>query len=251
MQRKRENLNQLPLKVNKIENSGQIIYNHWHNHIELIMLLSGEANVTVGKYKFLLKEGEIAFINRNLIHGAYSDEKCHLLGLVIPVNDISSKIPIDLEYNPIITDENLSELIFIIYREYKHNDFTVLKSYSELITKLIFRKVMTNSFSHYDSGAIDYINKHYSENITLSDIADSVNLSKYYFSHYFKNQYGITVSNYLTNLRIEKSLELLNENKKTAEIAERCGFSDDCYFCRVFKKVMGITVRDYRKLNDT
>lgn len=251
MKRNKENLNQLPLKVNEIENSGQIIYNHWHNHIELIMLLSGEAKVNVGKHKFVLKKGEIVFINRNLIHGAYSDEKCHFLGLVIPVNDISSKIPIDLEYDPIISDKSLSELILIIYREYKNNDFTILKSYSELITKLIFRKIMPNNLSHYDSGAIDYIKKHYSENITLSDIADSVNLSKYYFSHYFKKQYGITVNNYLTNVRIEKSLELLNENKKTTEIAERCGFSDDCYYCRVFKKVMGITVRDYRKLYDT
>lgn len=249
MKRKKEDLKQLPLKVNSIISSGNIVCEHWHSHIELIMLLSGQAVAVVGKNKIYIKKGDVIFINRALLHSVFADQKCHLLGFVIPSEKEITKFPINLQYNPVINHDAVSKLLIMLYEEYSSGDYAILKAYVDLLTKLISREILPAYISQSDSDIIAYINNHYFGKISIEDIARGVNLSKYYLLHSFKKQYGITVNNYLTNFRIERALEMLNENVKTAEIAEKCGFSDNGYFCKVFKKVMGISVRDYRKLN--
>lgn len=93
-----------------------------------------------------------------------------------------------------------------------------------------------------------FIEQHFSEPITLSDIADFVHLSKIYFQNIFKESVGITPHQYLINCRLEHAKKLLwNSDITMTEVAEQSGFGCQQYLNKVFKKETGITPVSYRK----
>jgi two-component system response regulator YesN len=97
--------------------------------------------------------------------------------------------------------------------------------------------------------AIYYIEKHYMDNISLESVAEEVNVSPSYLSRIFKEKKEIGFNDYLTNVRIGKSQELLiNTNLTIKEISARTGYPDEKYYSKLFKKNIGIKPTEYRKL---
>lgn len=95
--------------------------------------------------------------------------------------------------------------------------------------------------------AMQHMQQHYAEALTLEDMARVVYLSPFYFSHVFKEQTGMTFVEYLTSLRLNAAKQLLRDSPlQVGQIAERVGYSDVNYFSRVFKKVVGVTPTDFR-----
>lgn len=98
--------------------------------------------------------------------------------------------------------------------------------------------------------AIFYIEKNYMNNPSLSETAQSVYLSKYYFSRLFKEQIGSTFVDYLNNVKLHHARELLiKSDLSIAEIASRTGYPNGNYLCDVFKKYIHISPMNFRKLN--
>ena len=92
---------------------------------------------------------------------------------------------------------------------------------------------------------------HLSENITLKEAADIGCMSVPSLCKKFKEKTGMTVVQYMNEKRIEKAKLLLKNQKNTLEqVAEQTGFSNANYLVRVFKKVTGQTVSEYRKKYD-
>ena len=92
-----------------------------------------------------------------------------------------------------------------------------------------------------------YLSEHSSEKISLDDLSARFFLSKFYLSKRFREQYGITISDYVLDLRIHHAKELLRfSDLSLDEIAAECGFFDLPYFSRKFKKTEGITPSAYR-----
>lgn len=97
--------------------------------------------------------------------------------------------------------------------------------------------------------AISYINEHYAEDITLKSVARILLMEETYFSKKFKQLTGLGFKEFLIQTRIKKSEELLAVTRlEIGEIAEKCGFSSSNYFGDAFKKINGISPRQYRKL---
>lgn len=95
--------------------------------------------------------------------------------------------------------------------------------------------------------SIAYINSHYNQNISLSNLAQNASVSRSYLSFLFKQELGENFSHYLTNTRIDHAREMLaGTNLKIYEIADRVGFDSPYYFSKVFKEVTGETCKDYR-----
>lgn len=85
--------------------------------------------------------------------------------------------------------------------------------------------------------AVDYILRHYTENIALEDVAESVGKSKNYFSSLFKKEMGVSFVDYIAHVRVTEACRLLDTtNELTYEIADKVGFGDYKYFSSVFKK---------------
>jgi AraC-like DNA-binding protein len=88
--------------------------------------------------------------------------------------------------------------------------------------------------------AARHIAMHYSDNLTVKDLADLVHLDKVYFGYLFKKQTGKTVHRYITQIRVQNAEIMLQSGKyKINEAAELCGFSDVVHFYKSFKLVRG------------
>ena len=95
--------------------------------------------------------------------------------------------------------------------------------------------------------ARDYIMAHYKKDISLDDVSREVDISPYYFSKIFKEATGENFIEYLTNLRIEKAKELLdNTEMSMKEICLEVGYSNPNYFSRIFKKSVGVSPTEYK-----
>lgn len=93
----------------------------------------------------------------------------------------------------------------------------------------------------------NYMNEHYSEKITLNEIADSVGFSKYYISRLFKQHMGVTIIDYLIKIRLDKAKELLKTGEYSIkQISYMIGYSDPNYFTWSFKKYLGMSPIKYR-----
>lgn len=105
-----------------------------------------------------------------------------------------------------------------------------------------------NKVSIYVERAIQYIENHYSEDISLDVVAEQIKISSYYLSRLMKLEAGITFTEHLTNIRMKEAVRLSVETRlPMKEIAERCGYYNVTYFCKVFKKQTGKTISEYRR----
>ncbi len=96
--------------------------------------------------------------------------------------------------------------------------------------------------------AVKYVNAHYSEQITLEDVARVVKLSPTYFSKLFSEEMGCRFTVYLNRLRIERAKLLLSETETPlVDIALLVGFEDQSYFTKVFRKIAGLSPGKYRE----
>ena len=95
---------------------------------------------------------------------------------------------------------------------------------------------------------VKYIQEHFSEDITLNDIAENVYLSPVYVSRLIKEQTGKNFVTLMMEFRIERAVNLLQHTELYVyEIAEQVGYDNLKYFYKVFRKVTGKSPNDYRK----
>ncbi len=93
-----------------------------------------------------------------------------------------------------------------------------------------------------------YLEMRYNEDISLQDISSRFYLSREYISRKFKQEFGVTLLDYLSRIRIEKAkLLLMNPHMRISQIAEMVGYNDERYFSKVFKKMESRTPNEYRK----
>lgn len=93
-----------------------------------------------------------------------------------------------------------------------------------------------------------FIHEHYGENLLLDDIVGAAELSNAYGSSIFKKETGMTITNYVTKVRMEEAQCLIRETNLTiTEVAYKVGYTDTRYFSKLFIKTVGIKPVDYRK----
>lgn len=92
-----------------------------------------------------------------------------------------------------------------------------------------------------------YLDENFAKKIALDDISKRYFINKYYLTRVFKEQFGISIMDYLQSVRITEAKNLLRFSDMSAEeIGVKTGIGDVYYFSRVFKKVEGISIREYR-----
>lgn len=96
---------------------------------------------------------------------------------------------------------------------------------------------------------LEYINKHFCEKLTLSEIADEFFVSKYYLSHAFNNVVGTSVHRYIVLKRLIHAKQMLLSGIKSTTAATNCGFNDYAGFYRAFTAEYGVTPTEFVKLN--
>ncbi len=112
-----------------------------------------------------------------------------------------------------------------------------------------FEVIKTDSAAAQVMKAEAYMKEHYNDpNLSLNTLTEYLAISNSYFSAIFKGKTGSTFIEYLTRLRMERAKQILSmTDRRTYEVAEDVGFSDPHYFSVAFKRVTGMTPKEYRE----
>jgi two-component system response regulator YesN len=96
-----------------------------------------------------------------------------------------------------------------------------------------------------------YLDEYYWRQISISDLGSMTDLSPSYLNKLFQQRFGISLHNYITELRFERALKLLTEKEKLPirKVAESVGITDQRYFSRCFKERYGVSPGEYQRLN--
>lgn len=145
-------------------------------------------------------------------------------------------------------------------RIYRLNSQFLTRLYGEqeleelcLLMQEVLESFMRAMFREKDKGnpyirkALRYMADHYSEHLELQQVASFVGLSPSYFSTLFRQTVGVSFRDHLNWLRVEESKQLLLDKQYTlADIAISMGFPDQSYYCKVFRKMVGVTPGKFR-----
>ena len=148
------------------------------------------------------------------------------------------------------------EIIFGLEYEYleKVNEVKEIEKLSYWVTKILERFIeCTLSIKDVKNKdlihkAMEYIRNNYAQDINLKEVASEVGLSTSYFSKLFKEEVGMTYTDYLNKVRIEEGKHLLDKGYSLANVAYKVGFNDQSYFSKVFKKVEQVSPGEWKGL---
>ena len=141
-----------------------------------------------------------------------------------------------------------------IFYEDVHSKAMIFADLTSLFCILMEQSLVQNvSAEDYDKNLEDikmcirYMEEHFPQKITLSELADLVHMSSNYFCSYFKKHTGVSPFTQLNYIRIkEASKILLGSEVPIVDVAEACGFENVSFFIRKFKEIMGCTPSAYR-----
>lgn len=200
----------------------------------------------------LIEEGRTGDVNEKLdrffkkLRKTYSEDTSVIrnvaMELMVIINMLSYRNDLDesCRYNQGYLDE-------------VRNTEEILDLKNKIIQKTIhITETISNEKSHKASqiiiNAVEFIKENYHNDIRLKDVAASVCISPHYFSKIFKDELAVNFIDFLTGQRMEQAKKLLKQNEFTIKyIAYSVGYNDPNYFSRLFKKVVGMSPKEYQR----
>lgn len=255
---------------------------HWHSEVELTLILKGSIEYQINSNTYQLRAGDGLFCNSNALHAGqrteYSD--CRYLSITFHPRFLygyENSILQTKYVNPVLSAAGFSSLPF--YRnleehkkilEYLDDIYALYCRPSEDMEFRLHLLLSEFWLSLYHcflglSGKLDepgyierlreilaYIQTHYMRPVTLEDISSHIHLSKSECCRFFKKHMNMTLFDYLLYYRIQQSLPLLLDGNMTVSKAARsCGFSNSCYYSKIFRRYMHCTPKQYRQNTDS
>ncbi|MNO89028.1 Bifunctional transcriptional activator/DNA repair enzyme AdaA [compost metagenome] len=269
-------------QCNNSKSNDCILYLHWHEHFEIIVMRKGRALFHIDSRPYVVETGDVVIIPGGSLHVGYSlgDEDicydCIVLNAslfndwipdpihaqyVAPYLDGRLRFPVKptdhnetcIRYYPLL-DEAIAELVA------KHPAYQlVVKSKLHVLFTLLSRMFMPHQMA--DKPAEMYFPNHerfklliqrlecnFSEKMTVEQAAKQVNLNPYYFCKLFKRLTGRTYIEFVNVCRMNEAKRLLMEsNYSITEIASKVGCENPNYFTKLYKQYMGMTPSQCRR----
>ncbi|MGN0636984.1 MAG: helix-turn-helix domain-containing protein [Huintestinicola sp.] len=248
---------------------------HWHSEFEINFIREGSAEFICGEEKFTSACGDIIITQPNVLHSIYpcanarqvydtlvfsheifggTDSDRYICECIRPLINGSMRVPTHITpkhhyYRELaMAAENIfscakgdAPRLDMLMRSEIIKLFWLLESEAETVS-------LSCSSDSMIRPALEYIGEHFSERITVSQLAASVHLSESYFMDRFRKQVGLSAIEYISHFRIDKACKaLIGTKKNILEIALDCGFSNISNFNRQFKKIAGCSPTEYRK----
>ena len=239
---------------------------HTHPFTELFYVVDGKGEFNIQGQRFPVKPNDFVIINPQVEHTELSSPDEPLEDIVLGINGLSfsNLTPVSEGGHPFsffnLRDEqkdilrylnamvqeatsqsmsyelvchNLLEILLIKILRHQHFDLEVGKQ-SKATKDISFIK--------------HYLETYYHESIQLEDLASMTHLSRFYISHSFKKEIGMSPMEYLIAIRIKESKILLRTtNYSISQVADIVGFTTPTYFSKQFRKSTGISPTDYRE----
>ena len=228
-------------------------------------VLEGEGTVEYEDKRYHLSQGDCVFIDcrKHFSHetsaaNLWSLQWCHFFGLSLSL--VYEKY-LERGGQAIFKPKKVQpfvDLLNAIYTTASGNDYIRDMRLNEELSTLLTLLMAESWHKKEDTRRAqlkqsvmpvkEFLDQHYSEKIALDDLASRFYISKNYLTRVFKEQFGMSVKEYLQVVRITHAKQLLRTTDKTAEeIGIECGFGTLYYFSRVFKDIEGIAPTGYRE----
>lgn len=247
---------------------------HWHDEIEIIYVKEGKLSIYVQEEIYQAYAGEVVFVNTGELHFMESDNlSVSYYTILFPLEFISFQTE-DLLEQQILQPLRVKNLFLSTYIKEEKTKWRIMELLDKIIeinekkegtyqlcTRIMLLEILElfikndmffkPLFTHASSlqrEMISYIQKHYTEKVTLQMLADEFHLSEKYISVYFKKHFSISFMQYVGHLRMTKAKHLLlSTDLSITEVALSCGFLSVNLFIRNFKERYQVTPLRYRK----
>ncbi|WP_167956515.1 AraC family transcriptional regulator [Anaerosporobacter faecicola] len=270
-----------PFFIQYGHHSGDFFMHTHKDFTELVIVMEGSAIHVVEEESYEIKKGDIFVIGSNTAHGFRNSKEFRLCNIMFhpelmfpEESDIKRSRGFHALFvlEPYITKEyefqsklrmnfeeyqkvsHMIEEMMMEYRLRKEGWQEMLKScFLHLIIYLSRIYKLPEKTDHHDliyiANAVSYIENHYTETLTVQQLAQIAYLSERHFSRIFQNTYQISPMQYVIKLRLHHaSLLLKNTELPITEIATQSGFTDNNYFARIFKRYYHCTPSSFRSL---
>lgn len=242
---------------------------HWHREFEIVYIIDGALDVNINGNAFTVANNELYFTNTQEIHKTQTpksiDENYYIV-ILLSYDFLKTYYPeldnvvFNLNENNIAKakiTEVIRKMIPLAEEKPQYYEFTMLGYVAE-IYRILLSDCITNKRSlapstsvpnnSYAKKAIEYIDKHYKEDITLSSISAYIGLTPTYFANAFKKITNTSFIHYLNVIRLDKALhDMLRYDFSAKKAAEENGFSNVKSMISYCKKVYGCTPSEYKK----
>ncbi len=242
---------------------------HVHSHedsLEISYVLRGKGAVYCDGRFFTLTEGDIVIKNPMISHAESSDaadpieQVCLCIDGLKVDDNFNNVFPID-SLSPIVKSGEKKSLLDALFRDMLMQtvnintpDIKYINALLKIILTIIYQqtKQFITKRENIECGKLMhevrmYIEKHYTEDISLEKIAENFHLSVYYLARQFKKYTGFTMNTYILSCKIgEAQRRLIFTNDTITEIAEKCGYTNLSYFYVTFRKKVGCTPKAYK-----
>lgn len=251
---------------------------HWHPEIEITLVTKGQMLYKINNDSFKLQQGQMLFGNSSTLHAGYmlQNEDCEYISITFEPKLIYGYInsSIYVKYvKPIIQNFFLSAIHFDFSSAWHEEAVFIIKKIIDIESKkeeayeleivflltqfwrLLFlnnNMIPVTNVSDKENYArirliISYIEEHYMEQMTLEEIAQLIHICRSECSRLFKKYMNISLFEFISRYRIEKSIDYLNNtNYSISEIASAVGYNDSNYYAKIFRKIKGCSPRQYR-----
>ncbi|MBJ9992645.1 AraC family transcriptional regulator [Paenibacillus sp. S28] len=248
---------------------------HWHDELQFVRVVKGEAEFQINEEKLVVRQGEGVFINSGCLHMAVDRNAsgCVYICLNVSPDFVVSRELYAAYVAPYIQATNLPYVYIDPSQAWSANILDALVNihqwiqhqppYFELDLTMqlafIWKNLILNGFQlQYDQveavknermkQMLSWIDIHYAEKIALNDIARAGQLSRSECCRYFKRILNTTPLNYVTDYRLQKSAVLLQQSDSSiTEVAYQVGFNSTSYFIEKFRNAMNMTPLAYKK----
>jgi YesN/AraC family two-component response regulator len=268
----------VPIRINFVQAdssySGCLF--HWHEQLEFYCVLSGGVFMLCnGKQDWILP-GEVGFVNWCEPHrGAHFKENTEHYVVQIDVTKVvnntkflSEKTYFSPAYNYlsnvptyIKSDPALHQYLLKIVEEYNNKkigyEFVINGTIQYILSHLLRTYCHEAAMSHQNIQSVSsidlvqkllmYIASNYTDKISLAYLAKYSGLSTSYMCRLFKKHVGLTIFDYINELRCDRASSLITNGVPLSEVYVLVGFNDYNYFSRLFKSIIGKSPANYKK----
>ncbi len=244
---------------------------HWHTEFELIRILDGKFHLMVDGTSLVAQKGDILFIQDGILHGGTPKNckyECVVFDLKLLLQDnhicakqIRSIINHTISINILLSEgspalrQTVSNIFDALREKRAGYEFIVQGALYQLfgiiIGEHLYKKTphasaATQHHIRNFKTVLNFIESHYTENISLDTLAKEAGMSSKYFCRFFRDMTDRTPIDYLNYYRIECACEQLSTTSTSiTEVALNCGFGDMSYFSKLFKRYKNVTPRQY------
>jgi len=251
---------------------------HWHDEVEIIYVKKGNITIYIQEDIFPAGPGDLFFVNTGELHFMESDDMgVEYYTLLFPLEFLSFQIEDALEtevfrplrqkkllFPSLLEDEQAKKQVrkmiqeMIAVNDEKETGYqlrtriSLLEVIEYMMREEAFLQPSFVNTTDMQRELITFIQKHYTEKITLGMLAKEFHLSEKYVSWYFKEHFSISFMQYVLHLRMSRAKDLLvSTDSPITEVALSCGYPSVNLFIRNFKEVHGVTPLQYRKQTTT